>query len=106
MRTQGWPQQQKMLQPDPRKYDRTEGHHEFEFGFYISIEQDKKGNDKAHDEDGPGQPIPWSEHGAFYDVARLFRDVGVPDNDELAVKEICPRQAKRKEEFAQIVKMG
>ncbi len=98
--------QQVVLKPHAADDHRADDNHGFRDGFDFFVQQDQKGRHKADDEHCPSHVVPGVEHGAFDNVGGLFRDVAVPDDDELGIEEIGPDQTEAEKEFAHVMKLG
>lgn len=89
-RVEGRTQQQEIFQPDSQDHNRTENDHQQGPGFDPSIDENQEGDEKGKTEDRPGQLPPGQNHDPLNDETGLFGYVAVPDDHQLAVKEITP----------------
>ncbi len=68
-------------------------------------QQGTEGDDKKENQHGPGQEIPGGEINPVNHEPGLFRQVPIPDDQELGKEKIPVGQTKGQEQLAQIMKL-
>ena len=95
-----------MLQPYADDDPCTDNDHGLGESLNSFIDQDEKGKDEACHKNRPCQGIPWHGQGPLNQVSGFFRNIAVPDDNQMHIKEIPPEHTECKKELADIMETG
>ena len=94
-----------MLQPEADDDHATENDHGDWFGFHFPVQQDEERNQEAKDEHSQSKWLPGKEHDPLNYIDRFFGNIAVPDDQQLHIEEIGPKQTEGEQELAEVMKM-